>query len=97
MQVNGSELVKGLTANLPDGITATGGLSGDAGRFEETLVMWDSYARSGNIVAIGLYGNSVKIGYGSLGGWDSFGLERLITRSTNNVLYELDGKSALAL
>jgi hypothetical protein len=37
------------------------------------------------------------VGYGSLGGWDSFGPERLITRSKGNVLYELDGRSALEL
>ena len=30
-------------------------------------------------------------------GWDPFGPERLITRSEGNVLYELDGKSALDL
>lgn len=97
LKVNGSELVKGLTGRLPAGVTATGGLSGDAGRFEETLVMWDEEPRSGNIVALGLYGDSLKVGYGSLGGWDSFGPERLITRAEKNVLYELDGRSALEL
>jgi hypothetical protein len=37
------------------------------------------------------------VGFGSLGGWDSFGPDRLITRSEGNVLYELDGEPALAL
>jgi hypothetical protein len=32
-----------------------------------------------------------------MGGWDPFGPERLITRSKGNVLYEIDGKSALDL
>jgi hypothetical protein len=39
----------------------------------------------------------LKVGYGSLGGWDSFGPERVITRSKGNILYELDNKSALEL
>jgi hypothetical protein len=39
----------------------------------------------------------LRVGYGSLGGWDPFGPERLITRSKGNVLYELDGHSALEL
>jgi len=34
---------------------------------------------------------------GSLGGWETFGPERRITRSEGNVLYELDGKSALGV
>jgi hypothetical protein len=39
----------------------------------------------------------LKAGCASLGGWDPFGPERLITRSRGNVLYELDGHSALDL
>jgi len=35
--------------------------------------------------------------YGSRGGWSPFGPERLITRSDNNELYELDDQSALEL
>ena len=37
------------------------------------------------------------MGFGSLGGWDAFGPERLVTRSAANILYELDGQPALAL
>jgi hypothetical protein len=44
-----------------------------------------------------MYGDSIEIGYGSKGGWDSFGPERLITRSQGNVLYEIDGQPALSL
>jgi hypothetical protein len=32
-----------------------------------------------------------------MGGWDIFGPERRVTRARGNVLYELDGKPALAL
>ena len=97
LSVNGSELVAGLTSALPSNVTVTGGLSGDGARFQETLVFWDSAPEKGVVSALGLYGNHLRVGYGSLGGWDPFGPERLITRSKNNVLYELDGKSALQL
>lgn len=97
LTVNGSELVRGLTQSLPSNVTVTGGLSGDGDRFEETLVLWDGPAEQGMITALGLYGSRIRVGYGSLGGWDPFGPERLITRSKGNVLYELDGKSALGL
>jgi len=95
--VNGSELVRGLTGNLPDSVSVTGGLSGDGARFEETLVLWDDTPAKDCVVALGLYGDKLKVGYGSLGGWDPFGPERVITRSKGNVLYQLDGKSALEL
>lgn len=94
---NGSELVKGLSAHLPGDVAITGGLAGDGARFEETLIFFNSGPKVDTIAAIGLYGNKLKIGYGSMGGWDPFGPERLITRSTANVLYELDDQSALAL
>lgn len=97
LKVNGSDLVAGLTANLPKDVTVTGGLSGDGARFHETLVAWDGPAEPDTVAVLGLYGEHLKVGYGSLGGWDPFGPERVITRSERNVLYELDGRSALEL
>ena len=95
--VNGSELVAGLTKHLPTGVTLTGGLAGDGDRFQETLVLWDGPPEPNIIAVIGLYGERIKIGFGSLGGWDAFGPERLVTRSSGNILYELDGQPALGL
>ncbi len=96
-QVNGSELVKGLYEELPEGITVTGGLAGDAARFEKTLVGLNQAPGEGNVVAIGFYGKHIQVGHGSMGGWDCFGAQRKITRSSGNVLYELDNQSALEL
>jgi hypothetical protein len=95
--VNGSELVAGLTKHLPQEVTLTGGLAGDGDRFQETLVLWDGPPESDRIAVLGLYGDRIKVGFGSLGGWDAFGPERLVTRSEGNILYELDEQPALAL
>lgn len=95
--VNGSELVRGLAEILPAGVAVTGGLAGDADRFEDTLVVLDDDPRPGLIVAVGLYGKQLRVGYGSMGGWDPFGPDRVVTRASGNVLYELDGQSALGL
>ncbi len=98
LNVNGSELVKGLRASLPEQISVTGGLAGDGANFKETFIVTENANFKSKIVAaIGFYGNNINIGYGSLGGWDSFGIERLVTKSKNNVLFELDGKPALDL
>ncbi|MBI5592166.1 MAG: FIST C-terminal domain-containing protein [Deltaproteobacteria bacterium] len=97
LSVNGSDLVKGITRHLPPDVAVTGGLSADGDRFKETFVIMGGPAASGTIALIGFYGDRLKIGYGSLGGWDSFGPERMITKSRGNVLFELDGKSALEL
>jgi len=98
LNVNGSELVKGLRDTLPKGVAVTGGLAGDAADFNETNVIGDNGAVGSKIIsAIGFYGDSLHVGYGSFGGWDSFGLDRTVTKSENNVLYEIDGVPALEL
>ncbi|MBN1368586.1 MAG: FIST C-terminal domain-containing protein [Dehalococcoidales bacterium] len=98
LAVNGSELVKGLMKHLPDNIHVTGGLAADSDRFQETLVVCEEpKAKPGIVAVLGLYSDRLKVGYGSVGGWDPFGPERLVTRSTANILYELDGRSALEL
>jgi hypothetical protein len=97
LKINGSQFMDGLTKHLPPHVSVTGGMSADGTRFQETLAFWDSMPEKEVIAAIGLYSDRLRVGYGSLGGLDSFGPERLITRSKDNVLYELDGKSALSL
>jgi hypothetical protein len=97
VSANGSDLVKGLVQHLPSDVTITGGLAGDGANFNETMVVWNKEIKKNMIAVLGLYGNHIKIGFGSLGGWDPFGPQRLVTRSKDNILYELDGFSALDL
>ena len=97
LKVNGSELARGLRGTLPQGVAVTGGLAGDGSRFQHTLVCAAGVVAEGKVVALGFYGEHLNVGFGSLGGWDVFGPQRLITKSRGNVLYELDGQSALVL
>jgi hypothetical protein len=97
LSVNGSDLVRGLMENLPAGAAVTGGLAGDGARFGETLVFKGDTPEKGVVAAVGLYGSRLKVGIGSLGGWDPFGPERLVTRAKANVLFELDGRPVLGL
>ena len=95
--VNGSELIDGLNATLPDHVLITGGLAGDGARFERTWVLHTREPRQGAVTAVGFYGDAITVRHGSRGGWDIFGLERRVTRSSGNVVYEIDGKPALEL
>ena len=97
LDVNGSQLTKGLNEELGNNITVTGGLAGDYAMFKETVVVCNAAGRNGIAVIVGLYGDNLRVGYGSKGGWKSFGVDRLVTKSTDNILYELDGKPALSI
>jgi hypothetical protein len=97
LKVNGTSLVKAIYDHLPSSVSVTGGLVGDGADFKETVIGLNDRPSSGRVVLIGFYGQNIKISYGSLGGWDSFGPMRIITKSDKNVLFELDGKPALEL
>lgn len=97
LNVNGTDLVRGLNSVLPSDVVVTGGLAGDGSRFKRTWVIDAGAPHSNKVCAAGLYGGKVTIGHGSKGGWDNFGPERLVTRSRGNVLVELDGRPALEL
>lgn len=97
LNVNGSELVAGITDIVGHKVTLTGGLAGDGSEFQETLVGANCAPHSHTVAAIAFYGNAIRIGHGSAGGWDVFGPRRRITRSKGNVLFELDGEAALDL
>lgn len=96
-KVNGSELVHGLRSVIGQDVVLTGGLAGDGADFGTTYVGLDGKPEPGKVAAIGFHGEGVVIGHGSYGGWDVFGPERHITKSSANVLFELDGVPALDL
>lgn len=96
-KVNGSELVKGMNFSKNKDVLITGGLAGDGTKFEKTFVGYNQVPQTGKIIALGFYGDNLVLSHGSFGGWESFGLERTATKSEENVLYEIDGKTALSL
>jgi len=97
LAVNGTQLVEGMCDSLPKDVVITGGLAGDGDRFEKTWVWSNAKMQLDHICAIGFYGESIGVGHGSRGGWDVLGPEREVTRSAENVLFELDGQPALQL
>jgi hypothetical protein len=97
LAVNGSRLIAGLADCLPDPVLITGGMAGDGVRFGRTWVLHGGRPKRGQVTALGLYGERLKVAFGCDGGWLGFGPERRITRSQGNVLFTLDDKPALDL
>ena len=93
LSVNATQLAEGLNAC---GVTVTGGLAGDADRFEATWVMANGPARRNQVVLVGLYGD-LRVKNVFCTGWTEFGAERVVTRSEGKVVHEIDGQPALEL
>lgn len=97
LMINGTTLTAGLRRVLPEGVQATGGLAGDAARFQRTVVGLGERIQPGQVVGIGFYGPSIRAEFGSAGGWQAFGPTRRVTKAEGSVLYTLDEKPALEL
>ncbi len=97
LNVNGSQLTAGIASKIPKDIVVTGGLAGDDDRFEKSWVIVDGEMRDSFITGVGLYGEDIHVSHGSKGGWDILGIERLVTKAKDNILYELDSQPALEI
>ena len=97
LSINGCALSAGLAEALPPQVVVTGGLAGDGERFKRTTLLHGCDIFSDGVICIGFYGDRLRVGQGTRGGWVPFGPERLITASHDNVLLEIDGESALDL
>ena len=95
--VNGTTLTAGLRSALPATVSVTGGLAGDGTAFKQTLTGLGASLVPNQVVGIGFYGEKFSAHWGSAGGWLPFGPKRLVTRSVDNILYELDGQPALPI
>lgn len=95
LNVNGAKYTEGFRSENPKNIPVAGGLAADNMNFTITKV----YTPDGPVnvagVAIGFYGKNFHMKTSSQSGVTSFGVERKVTKSIKNVLFELDNKPAL--
>lgn len=94
-KVDGSDLISALNKTTNNKVPISGGLAGDNARFEKTLVGLNQNPEPGKIVGIGFYGENLKVGHGTKGGWEGFGPEKEVTKSEYNILYRIGDKAAL--
>ncbi len=95
VNINGSALIDGLENIFKKNILITGGLAGDGGKFKQTYTFLNDQVFDNRNLGIGFYNDNINLYYGSAGGWQPFGPLRQITKSSMNILYEIDKKPAL--
>lgn len=95
--INGVELLKGMYSELDDNVVISGGLAGDGANFSKTLVGLNDEISDGKVVAIGLYGEQLEVGFGSHSGWNVFGELHTVTETEGRIIQSLDGQDPLSL
>lgn len=93
---DGSAILRGMASAFARNIPVAGGTSGDAGKFIKTWQFHGNRVLSNAAVAIGFTGD-FNLGTGVCSGWSPIGLPKKVTRASSNVLYELNGESALGV
>ncbi len=95
--VNGSELIDGIYGALSEAVTVGGGFAGDGANFSRTLIGLNQQIERGMVVAIGMYGENLSVGFGKHGGWNEFGEEMEVTEVNGREIVQLDNQSVLSL
>ncbi|MET0294593.1 MAG: FIST N-terminal domain-containing protein [Phenylobacterium sp.] len=86
---------RGVAEALPAGVALFGCGASDSLATRDARVGIDRNPSGGVLAAIGLYGESLRVGCGVAHGWEPIGPMRRITRAEGNRIYEFDGRPAL--
>jgi len=88
--INVGHLIDGINETFNNEVKVSGGVAGDGLLFEKTLVGIGEDIDSESIIIIGLYSKHLQVSHGNEGGWNTFGPQRIVTKSKNNIVYEID-------
>lgn len=94
-RTNGTQMLRGLQAVIDERVLVCGGLAGADRQTDKTWVLRDGVATDGFASAVGFYGQGLAIRQSASQPWRGIGPVRKVTRSRDNVVFELDGCPAL--
>lgn len=97
LHTNGAKLSEALNRTLARSVVIVGGLAGDSQQFNSTWVLAKQLPQSRQALALGFYGDSIRLNTSVQVGWRAFGPERKVTLASGNKLYTLDDRPALEL
>ncbi|CAM3303155.1 FIST signal transduction protein [Aequorivita lipolytica] len=93
----GDTLVKSLSQSLGLDKLFFGGMAGDDLEIKETFVFTNKSETNHGLIALVLNGDKIALKGMAVTGWKPLGITRTVTKSKGNLLYEIDGKSAVEL
>jgi len=94
LNVNGDEFISAFNKHNPSLVLA-GGLAADNASFEQTLVFTENKIFTKGVVVGLLYSDVLEVNTKASFGWESIGKTMIITKSHQNIVYEIDGVSCV--
>jgi hypothetical protein len=93
----GEKMVKRLEESLGPDKIFFGGMAGDDWLFKGSYVFTNGKETDYGLVALVLNADKINLKGMAITGWKPLGISRTVTKSKDNLLYEIDGKSAVEL
>lgn len=93
---SGIDILRGCQEILGSSFTIVGGSAGDDYMFEKTFQYFPNGIASNSVVGLLISGN-LNVGVGLKHGWNPLGKYRKITKSTGNVIQEINNKPAISI
>jgi hypothetical protein len=91
---NATRIIEGIQKIAGHQVQIAGGTAGDGGLFQRTYQYFGRRVLSDSLVGVAWAGD-FHMGTGISCGWTPVGIAKRVTRSVNNIVYELDGQPAL--
>jgi hypothetical protein len=95
LAVDGDEIIAGIESACGIGTTIFGGLAADFLRMQRTYVFNNDKLCDYGLLALILDEEKISLSGMAVGGWKPMGMDRIITKSSGNVVYTIDNEPAL--
>jgi len=97
LQTDGHAITEGILDKAGHHIPLYGALAGDDLKFEKTFVFTENHVFENGIVFLVLDNDKIEVNGMTTSGWNGLGSEFKITKSTGNIIYEINQEPALDL
>lgn len=94
LTIDAEHIIDGVKS-VDDSIPLYGGLAGDDLTMKASYVFSNGYESATGLLALVLDNKKVSVAGLATSGWDNIGVEKIITKSSGNVVFEIDGEPAL--
>ena len=94
LHTNGENFLKGIESIAPD-IKIAGGMAADYANFQKTLVFTKDFILANGAVGVSINSDELEIFNDYNFSWQKIGKKLKITKSEGNIVYEIDGRSAV--
>jgi len=94
LKTNGEEFLKGVQFVAPH-VKVAGGLAGDYASFQKTLVFTKDFILKNGAVGVSINSSKLRVFNDYNFNWQKIGKKLTITKAEGNIVYEIDGRSAI--